>query len=228
IRLQGQIKYPPNILYGKTVKRAVAARLVAPVRTAGDHVFAFRVIWRVDHDRLAHAWDDIVSQRHLCDQAVAKQIPSLEMFVSCISGVFTRTVRGKADAVAGPVFPAVSYWVVCHHATPHDFGELAAVIRARCPDVDVKLITSLRRQKTGESLDAKCGTLFAALKDHNSGFVRQKITRSLSVAGIHALRSNAKVVVVAASKYLPQMPLCVEALQIAGLFMEMDVLKGTE
>ncbi|KAK2171606.1 hypothetical protein NP493_1049g00064 [Ridgeia piscesae] len=228
IRLQGHCKYPPNILYGKIVKRAVVARLVAPVHSFGDHVTSFRVTWRVGLERLPRAWTDIVRQRHLCDNVVARQAASLEMFVSCISGVFTRTVRGKSDAVSGPVYPAVSYWVVSGEAMSGDCTALAAAIRAVCPAVQVKAIASLRRPQTGESPDVVSGTLFTVLKDHNSGYVRHKLSRCRGVSSGPARRSNAKVVAVAGSRYVPLLPVSVEALRRAGLHMEMDVLGKSE
>ena len=55
---------------GKGIRRVLTDCLVDPVRTSGDSVHAFRLVWRrrTDEDGLARAWDAILSQRHLCDR----------------------------------------------------------------------------------------------------------------------------------------------------------------
>ena len=68
IVLQIEIRYPTKNLKGEAVKRALAVSLVSPVRQFGDQVRAFRVVWRVDADGLAPAWEAIVARRHQCDQ----------------------------------------------------------------------------------------------------------------------------------------------------------------
>ena len=116
----------------------LADRLVAPVMAFGDNVCAFRVIWRPEGESegLSRAWDSIVSQRHLCDQVVA-QSPSLQMFVSCISGIFN-TGRPLLEQ-ANPVYPAVSYWAVFDGAVTvnidliSSLGPISAVV-CRLPE----------------------------------------------------------------------------------------------
>ncbi|KAI0239104.1 hypothetical protein LSAT2_010169, partial [Lamellibrachia satsuma] len=165
-----EIRYPTKNLKGEAVKRALAARLVAPVRAFGDHVRAFRVVWRVDNDGLAHAWDAILSQRQLCDQVVA-QIPTLQ--------------------------------------------------------IEVKVIKSLRN-KQDDSQTADCGTLFIALKDHNSGYIYQKISRSLQAEGgvcYTSQHTNATLSVPTHSKYLEQLTTSVDQLRAAGLSIHLQVLE---
>ena len=196
---------------------------MAPVRAFGDHVRAFRVVWRVDNDGLAHAWDAILSQRELCDQVVA-QIPTLQMFVSCIGGVFN--TAGSCREL-NPVYPAVSYWVVCDGAIPNTSFHLPHQMLAVCPTAEVKVIKSLRN-KQDDSQTADCGTLFIALKDHNSGYIYQKISRSLQAEGgvcYTSQHTNATLSVPTHSKYLEQLATSVDQLRAAGLYIHLQVLE---
>jgi len=228
--LQVHFRYPQKNLNGRAIKSAIAAHLVAPVLTSGDRVHAFRVVWRVSDNSLAHAWDAIVSLRHLCDDVVAKT-PSLQMFVSCISGVFTNAVAAGSTRASPekPIYPAVSYWVVLDESRASSFGELFYRIVAVCPSVQVKHIKSLRCSQIEEPLPVECGTLFVTLKDHNSRFVHQKITRSLLAAGVAHVSSqpvNAKLLLMPRSKYVQQIPAAVEVTKASGLSIELEVIDG--
>ena len=222
--LQVRFKYPPKHLSGMGIKRVLAARLVTPVKTFGDRVLPFRVIWRD-----AHAWDDIVSQRRRCDQIVA-QTGRLQMFVSCISGVFTHPVSAGVGhpTVAKPVYPSVSYWVVLKEDTNVSYSELSLRLWNACSTAQVKYITSTAVWQDDESLASDCGTLFVALKDHNSRYVYQKICRSKLFCGITSQRSNARLAVVAQSKYTQHLPGAVSALKDVGLCMDLEVLGDSD
>ena len=201
---------------------------MAPVRESGDQVQAFRVVWRTDDDGLSHAWDSIVLQRHLCDQIVA-QSPSLQMFVSCISGVFTNARGAGYGPATRPVYPAVSYWAVFDEVTPSSSVDLSLRLNAACPNAEVKHVKSAANWQEYKSLAADCGTLFVALKDHNSRYVMQKISRSLAATGnskANHNRANAKVSVVTSSKYLRQLTASVESMKAAGLSIDVEVLEG--
>ena len=222
--LSFQIKYPTNTLHGKTIRRALITHLHAPVLASGDLVFPFRVVWRVVDQQRAEAWDHIVSQRRLCDELVA-QTRSLQMFVSCISGVFKKAVSAQSEA--GPVFPAVCYWAVFKDV-PVDFcGQVMSRILPICPAVQVKPITSLGSCQALSLHESTCKALFVVLKDHNGGFISRKIDRSLQVAGIASHGTNAKLIAMPDTKYLPQLPACVKALSLAGLDLEVHVLQGS-
>ena len=183
------MKYPTKHLSGKAIKRVLADRLVAPVVAFGDNVCVFRVIWRSEGDSegLVRAWDYIMSQHHLCDQVVA-QSPSLQMFVSCISGIFN-TGRPILEQ-ANPVYPAVSYWTVFDGAATVNLDliwSLSEQLRAACPSAMVRRIKSLRIREHDHT-HSDSGTLFTVLKDHCSWFVCQKIVRSLVACGAAAVR----------------------------------------
>ena len=218
--LQVRFKYPPKHLSGMGIKRVLAVRLVTPVKTFGDRVLALRVIWRD-----AHAWDEIVSQRRLCDQIVA-QTAHLQMFVSCISGVFTHPVRAgeQPPTVAKPVYPSVSYWVVLEEQTDVYCSDLSRRLLNDCPSAQVKHITSTAVWQDDASLASDCGTLFVALKDHNSSYVYQKISRSKIFCGITSQRSNARLAVMHHSKYMQHLPESVSALKDVGLCMDIEVI----
>ena len=196
------------------------------MQAGGDYSIAFRVVWRVNEDKLAHAWDSIVSQRHLCDEIVA-QTPSLQMFVSCISGVFSKGAVTKP--ATRPVFPAVSYWAVFDSATVDEYDDLGMRIVAICPSVEIKSIKSQLRRPSDTVLAADCEPLFIALKDHCSRFIIEKITRSLLATGAAACATaqppNAKLAVVSRSKYRQQLPASVEALNAVGLCIVLEVLE---
>ena len=219
---QGLAKYPQNILYGVAIKHTINTHLVGPVAASGDRVNAFRVIWRVAPDVLAHAWDTITSQRRLCDQIVA-QSPSLQMFVSCISGVFSKNIGAGPET--RPIYPAVSYWTVFEGTDAGGYGNLTTRrLFSACPSAEVKPIKSLRH--SDESLSPDCGPLFVTLKDHAGSFVMQKINNSLLAMGAPGVSShppNARLVVTSRSKYLTDMPEIVSALQVAGLRINMDI-----
>ena len=182
---------------------------------------AFRVVWRVGPDVLTHAWDTITSQRRLCDQVVA-QSPSLQMFVSCISGVFSKNIGTGSET--RPIYPAVSYWTVFEGRDADTYGDLTRRLFSTCPSAEVKPIKSLRQ--SSESLSPDCGPLFVTLKDHCGSFVMQKINSSLLATGAPGVSShppNARLVVTSRSKYLADMPGTVSALQVAGLRINMDI-----
>ena len=222
--MQVRIRYPPKNLYGKAVKRVLTSHLVAPVQASGHHVITFRVIWRADGDALAHAWDDVVSQRHLCDRIVT-QTPSLQMFVSCVSGVFTNPVRGRAQPTR-PVYPAVSYWAVFDEAPEQS---LALRLLTVCPSAEVKQIKSSANWNEYDSLAADCGTLFVALKDHSSDFVYRKTGQKMITldAGGPCFR-NAKLFAMAQSQYIEQLPTAVGMLKDAGLCIDLEVFEATD
>ena len=216
--LQARFRYPQKILTGNAIKRALATLLVAPVHAFDDHVYAIRVVWRrLDDCGLAHAWDSIVSQRRLCDGIVSRS-PSLHLFVSCISGLFTNACRAGHGPTTRPVYPAVSYWVVFDRAT--DIGlsaiDLSRRLKRACPSAEVKDVKSSANRDEYKSLAADCGTLFVALKDHNSRFLRRKIFPSE--------RANAKLAVAASSKYMQQMMQSVLSLKAAGLVIDEEVI----
>ena len=181
-----------------------------------------------DSEGLARAWDSIVSQRHLCDQVVA-QSPSLQMFVSCVSGIFN-TGRPMLEQ-ANPVYPAVSYWAVFDGAATVNLDlifSLSEQLCAACPSAMVRRIKSLRIREYDHN-QSDSGTLFTVLKDHSSWFLCQKIVRSRVTCGAADVPSqppNAKVVVMPQSKYLQQMPESVVSLNVAGLRLEFEVFQG--
>ena len=223
--LQGSVKFPLTTLRGIDIKRTLREQLVVPVLEGGDHVHAFRVVWRVEGEALARAWDHVVRRRRACDQVVARS-PSLHMYVSCITGVFS---KGGPNQQQKPIYPAVSYWTVFDGAQVDNSDDLMQRLATTFPDARVKPITSVIHRHSDEQMAAKCQTLFVALKDHAGGFVGQKISRSRLVDGTaHAVANtrNAKLAVVSTSKYQHRHSATVAALQIAGLMIDSAVLEG--
>ena len=223
VAIRFQAKYPLTQLNGKVIKRILSARVVAPVQARGDHVRAFRVMWRVDDDEgQSRAWSDVVSQRCKCDTFVA-QAPSLQMFVSCITGMTKYSTRLKSDSATFPVYPAVSYWAVFDRA---EIGpELTQGLTAVCPAAVVKHIQTCQTDQENDR-----HTLFVALKDHCSSFVYNKIS-SLNRHASFATKTdphppNAKLVATSNSRYLSELPQAIEELRAAGLSIYMDVLTG--
>ena len=218
-----QAKYPLTQLKGKLIKRILGARVVAPVQARGDHVRAFRVIWRVDDDEgLSRVWSDVVSQRCKCDAFVA-QTPSLQMFVSCITGMTKYRSRLIPDSATFPAYPAVSYWAVFDRA---EIGpQLTLGLTAVCPAAVVKQIQSCQTDQENDRL-----TLFVALKDHCSSFVANKISshrrHSLLTIETDPHPPNAKLVSTSNSRYLSELPQAIEELRAAGLSIYLDVLTG--
>ena len=188
----------------------------------GDRAHAFRVVWRVDGSVLAHAWKDIVSRRHLCDRIVA-QTPSLQMFVSCICGVFNKVGAWKGQLK--PVYPAVGYWAVFDGDVADVFlKDMNHRLSSACPWAQIKPIVSMGRTEASGALAASCGPLYVVLKDHNSGFVNRKISLSEMTAvpgdGDHQVR-NAKLAVRTSSKYMQDIRTSVVALSAVGLCIAM-------
>ena len=224
--LQIRIKYPLNTVSGNALRRTIREQLVAPVNECGDPVYSFRITWRMDSKLLARAWTDIVPQRHLCDQIVSRTT-SLQMFVSCISGVKDRMCRGEAR----PIYPAVSYWVVTDGAGAGGGAELATRLSAACPLAQNKLITSFTQRQRDDPLAAHCSRLFVVLKDHNSGFVNQKIRSSVLDTGTHdvaLLASNAKLNMTPDSKYMALLHASVTVLKAGGLCIDLRIWDETD
>ena len=221
--LQVHARYPKTNLRGTAIKRTLATSLVAPVRAFDDDVDAFRITWRAPAEGLARAWDSIVSKRITCDRIVSS-IPTLQMFVSCISGVFNTAETRRPEQQ--PVYPSVSYWVVFDGT--YGVGELSRMILRACPDAQLKHILSSRARLSVELEDVFCSTLFTALKDHNSSYVNEKIIHCLK--GVRSgnatshLQQNAKLFVVSRGKYAGQLHSTLEALGAAGLNIASHVL----
>ena len=164
-----------------------------------------------------------MSQRHLCDEVVART-PSLQMFVSCISGVV-----GKSGETPRRIYPAVSYWAAFDTKNLSYHDDIEKRLLAVCSPADVKPIKSTIRRQVNELVSADCHPLFVVLKDHNSRFVYQKMRRSVFAGGatyVPLHPPNAKVVAQHHSKYLPQLPAAVEALKLAGLCIHLEVLNN--
>ena len=161
IHLQGSVKFPLTTLRGIDIKRTLREQLVAPVLERGDHMHAFRVVWRVEGDALARAWDNVVGRRRACDQVVARS-PSLHMYVSCITGVFS---KGGTNQQQKPIYPAVSYWTVFDGGAVDNSDDLMHRLATTFPDARVKPITSVIHRHSDEQIAAKCQTLYVALKD---------------------------------------------------------------
>ena len=219
------MKYPLNKLRGIGIKREIREHLVVPVCESGDRTRAFRVIWRVSGDDLAHAWDTIVSNRRLCDEVVART-EALQTFVSCISGVFNKAGRCRGEVK--PVYPAVSYWAVSDATTADGSGEMVQRLMATFPHVQVKEIKPFLHGESQQSIAANCEMLFVALKDHRGGFVNEKINRSLVAGGyavgcanVNSSCRNARLVVKTSSRYLRQYQQSIGAIQAAGLCIAM-------
>ena len=150
------------------------------------------------------------------------------MFVSCISGVFNTAETRRPEQQ--PVYPSVSYWVVFEGTGA--VSELAHRMLRACPDAQLKHIVSSRPRPNREWPDVHCGTLFTALKDHNSGYVYEKIIRCLEGvrsdrATSHSLQ-NAKLFVVSRGKYLEKLHASLEALKAVGLDIALHVLEESE
>ena len=221
--LQARGKYPQDKLYGKAIMRVISYRLVEPVRSHGHHVHPYRVTWRTDCASHAHAWDDIVSQRRLCDEIVSRT-PSLQMFVSCVSGMYN-TGRSLLETV-NPVYPAVSYWTVFGGTMAQSGLGVLERLSVTCPTAQVRPIKSLRLRQDSDA--AFCGTLFTTLKDHSSDYVCQRICRSLVACGQFAGSPqsqpvNAKVFVGRHSRYLHDMEQSLAQLTEVGLFVDLEV-----
>ena len=228
---QVHFRYPQKNLNGKAIKSTIAEHLVTPVLAYGDQVHAFRVIWRINDDLgLAQMWDAITASRALCDDIIAKT-PALQMFVSCISGVFTNAVvaaAGRGATQEKPVYPAISYWVVFDTGAADNFGELSSRISAAFPSAQVKRIQSLRGSLSEEPLGVACGKLFVTLKDHNSGFVNQRINRSLMATGAdesHPQPANAKLGMISTSKYIQRVASAMDAMTTSGLCIHYELLE---
>ena len=197
------------------------------MRTSGDSVHAFRLVWRrrPDQEGLARAWEPIFSQRHLCDQVVART-PSLQMFVSCISGLVTSAARGQSETARRHVFTAVSYWAVFDQGVAIDeavrrmSGQLVTV----CPAAQIKLIQPNCSRGGGEDLIAM--TLFIAVKDHCSSYVHQKSHRNtLALSSTADLwPSNAKLVAVPRCKYIGQLRPSMTLMRNVGMHMDLHEL----
>ena len=191
------------------------------MQARGDHVRAFRVLWRVDDDEgLSRVWSDVVSQRCKCDAFVA-QAPSLQMFASCITGMTKARSRVIPDSRTLPVYPAVSYWAVFDRAEPAP--ELTRGLKSVCPAAVVKRI-----QSGGTDQDMDRLTLFTVLKDHRSRFIIDKLnshSRHSSLATeIHP--PNAKLMAKSSSSYLNELPQTIAHLRSAGLCIYLDVFTG--
>ena len=150
------------------------------------------------------------------------------MFVSCISGVFNTAETRRPEQQ--PVYPSVSYWVVFEGTGA--VSELAHRMSRACPDAQLKHIVSSRPRPHRVWPDLPCGTLFTALKDHNSGYVYEKIARCLegvcSGTATSHLEQNAKLFVVSRGKYLEKLHSSLEALKAVGLDIALHVLEESE
>ena len=137
---------------------------------------------------LQDAWDAFALQGRKCD-AVMRAHANVELFVPSKTGVFT---KGAAKGFKSrSIYPAVSYWMV---TTPGlEDGAIQSSIIGRlhvvCARVNFKPITAQHRQPFDITV-AVSGTLYVVLKDHNSGYIRRRIVRSLRDVRIVVMPSS--------------------------------------
>ena len=179
--LQGASRYPLNNLQCPVLKASLSRDLVTPVVCRGDLARAFRVVWRETADgSLETACNTIALQRRKCD-AVVRTHPNVELFVSSITGLFTKGSSKGFKPRA--VFPAISYWMVT--APEGDDGvdsraEVMQRLREVCARAEIKPITAQRRPLLDVVADISA-PLYVVLKDHNSGYIRRRLDHSLNM-----------------------------------------------
>ena len=223
---QGSSRFPQNNLQCSTLKETLSRELVSLVARHGDHVLAFRVIWRATDDCLDDAWDAIIDQRRKCD-SVVRTHPNVELFVSSITGVFTKsTTKGSTPRA---IYPAVGYWLVLTSSC--DYDVVRAQVMRRLGDVcrrsELKLIKAQQRQPR-EVVACLSAPLYVVLKDHRSSYIRRRVVHSLGkhvdVGGV----APSRIVVMADSKYRERIITVIETLREQSLCADIVISDDTK
>ncbi len=169
-------KFPACSISSRAMKGALLENLIEPIVERHCVVYAYRIIWRHEDERLVGpSWNRIVPQRLECDQIV-KAREGVSFFISSITAVFNKANK-KGASRPKLIFPAISYWVVSD-ADNFDHDGLMQALETVCYDAQIKHLTSLSLPlRLKEDMGA---SLCIALKDHNGGFIKQKIDASAS------------------------------------------------
>jgi len=169
-------KYPSNNLSSKPIKDSLAEHLVIPTVSSSCAIYACRMVWRNDNEEENDAnWLDIVSKRLHID-SIIRALPGIGYFVSAITAIFNKPSR-KGD-VPKFIYPAVAYWIVSAGGTLAQ-QQLWGALQTACPNAEVRL---LGRSAPLESQQAASSALHIVLKDHNSGYVRQRLVSSTAAS----------------------------------------------
>ena len=142
-----------------------------PVDLNRFEVHSFRLVWRFDEPLLDYAWLQLV-QNHLVSDQVVAQVRGVAYFVSALTGIFNKPNR-KGE-VPRNIYPAVSYWVVARRGIYNHLG-LWKDLQAAYPSAQIKAIGSHSDLDTTEAISS---ALYIVLKDHSSGYVRNRVDAS--------------------------------------------------
>ena len=222
--LQGHDKYPRSKLDSVAIIRAVTSQLLEPVLSAGDHVTAFRVTWRMSGEQLDAAWRTIITLRERLDAAVLRA-PGVQFFVSSISGVYTKGPKGFTPT---DIFPAINYWMVSDGCQDNDPVMTLMSLQRVVPDAAVKQI-HVSRRRTASELVLLRAPLLVVFKDHNSRYIRRRIVASieqLRLSPTAALQTPVKLVVASDGRYTARMRTACAAFKRVGLRVTYQIEDG--
>lgn len=173
-----QNKYPSNNLASRPIREGLFKYLAEPVDLRRFEVHSFRIVWRFDEPLLDYAWIQLV-QNHLVSDQVVSQVKGVCYFVSALTGIFNKPNR-KGE-VPRNIYPAVSYWVVARRGDYNHLG-LWKDLQTAYPSAQIKSIGNTDLDTT----EAISSALYIVLKDHNSGYVRNRV----DVSAASCLKAN--------------------------------------
>ena len=157
-----------------------------PLVQRGLYGQGFRVIWRVHGEQQETAWAQVAARRLEADAFLSAQ-PSIGLFVSSVTGAFTKpSHKGQAPQ---EIFPALAYWVVGHDHTMN-INTLITQVSNLFGRVETREIGSGRTPQ-----DRMSSSLFVVLKDHSNSYVRKRNVESLVSLGSQATMPTSRMIV---------------------------------
>lgn len=179
-------KHPSHCFSSYPGKLALLDHLIQPWILNRRLAMALRVTWR-DTDSLDEAWKNIVAYRERCDSIVGN-LPQVDFYVSCLTGVYTKCGTKGANAFAQPIYPGIGYWIANKEGTLETLMQRINAIHPPLgelfPKVHIKPITiHSNLDPTNEDLNALGAPLFAVMKDHANGYIQRRTLESMEHMG---------------------------------------------
>lgn len=139
--------------------------MTKPLQDKGYVAMAFRVTWRSNEDVI---WKQILSQRVACDKFL-KSMAGVSLFVSAITGAIGKSPN---PAVKKMAYPGISYWIVPDSPNIDPWAILKEFQNALQGRAEIRF---LREPPINTTLDLMHSTLCNVMKDHNNGYIEQRM-----------------------------------------------------
>ena len=217
-------KYPANNLSSRAIKEALLHHLIIPTMHLTNTVYAFRLVWRhEEEDPNESSWLAVVPNRIRCDDII-QQIPGVEYAVSAVTAIFNKPSR--KGQVPKCIFPAIAYWMVVDEKS-FKLDEFYSIMQQACPFATIRVVGGT---SPIDSMESICASLHIVLKDHSSGYIRQRMCSSTMAANLEpearGTHTSCRILLCNKEKYGPVVLGALPALIASKLVFDTDDFMG--